>query len=184
MNHTAAEHRDELPDDLNATEFVGPYKFPDNARRRVPGALYIAAGLITAVLAATLDSSAVNRGLLYGAIALIIYGLFCQIAGWKLNTDENDALVIATKSVGFPVGHASAQMRWRGLLSKPVWQILLYSNEKQPKNRGLVQINAHDGSVIEQLVQDNPEDFSKYEAQAEFVEQLRTNHSDTQDQNV
>ena len=35
------EVRDELPDDINAAEFVGAYRFPDNSRRRIPGYLYL-----------------------------------------------------------------------------------------------------------------------------------------------
>ena len=34
------EIRDELPDDLNPAGFVGAYMFPDNSRRRWPGAIY------------------------------------------------------------------------------------------------------------------------------------------------
>src|SRR5262249_36316906 len=31
-----SEIRDELPEDLDASEWVGPYQFPDNSRRRIP----------------------------------------------------------------------------------------------------------------------------------------------------
>ena len=34
------EYYDELPDDLNAADFVGPYLFPNNSKRRIPGVLY------------------------------------------------------------------------------------------------------------------------------------------------
>jgi len=40
-----AEVRDALPEDLNVSEFVGPYVFPNNNRRRVPGYLYILIGI-------------------------------------------------------------------------------------------------------------------------------------------
>ena len=30
------DYRDELPDELNAAEFVGPDLFPNNNRRRIP----------------------------------------------------------------------------------------------------------------------------------------------------
>ena len=36
---------DELPEDLNLSEFVGPYTFPNNNRRRIPAATYILIGL-------------------------------------------------------------------------------------------------------------------------------------------
>ena len=32
---------DALPDDLDVHGFVGPYQFPDNSRRRIPGFLYL-----------------------------------------------------------------------------------------------------------------------------------------------
>ena len=32
--------RDALPDDLNASQYAGPYQFPDNSRRRRPAYLY------------------------------------------------------------------------------------------------------------------------------------------------
>ena len=32
--------RDQLPDDLNAVGYAGPYQFPDNSRRRKPAAIY------------------------------------------------------------------------------------------------------------------------------------------------
>jgi hypothetical protein len=128
--------RDELPEDLNASEFVGPYMFPNNNRRRIPGVLYIVIGTI--------------------------FVLLNLVAGWNLNIDENDALVEATRAVGFPVGHASAQLGWRGWFSRPTWRILLYSNEPQPDKRGLVLIDGNDGEVLDTIVENNPEDWSQY----------------------
>ena len=33
------EIRDQLPSDLDVSAFVGPYQFPDNSRRRIPGSV-------------------------------------------------------------------------------------------------------------------------------------------------
>jgi hypothetical protein len=71
--------------------------------------------------------------------------------------DEKEALVVAQGAVGFAVGHASAQQVWRGLRSRPTWRVLVYSAENPPRQRGLVLIDAVDGSVIEQLTEENPE---------------------------
>jgi len=73
-----------------------------------------------------------------------------------MTVDEQQALVAAQGAVGFPVGHASAQQVWRGLRSRPTWRVLVYSAEEPPRRRGLVLVDAVDGSVKEQLVQDNP----------------------------
>lgn len=174
---------DELPEDLNAVDFVGPYLFPNNSKRRIPGVLYllIAAGVFAAwILRGDEPSPLLNGGLVLAAIALAIFGVYHLQAGWDLAVDEQDALVEATKAVGFPVGHASAQMAWRGLRSRPTWRILLYSNESPPKNRGLVQVDGVDGEVINTLVEDNPEDWSALEPQTGAV-QTGTDDEETSD---
>ena len=155
---------DELPDDLVAAGYVGPYLFPDNNRRRVPGYLYLAtAAACVAVWALVDDSPYVNGGFLLAAILLAIVGAYQIVTGWNLDVDEQDALVAASRTVDFPVGHASAQMGWRGILSRPTWRILLYSAENPPAKRGLVLVDGNDGEVIEHFVEDNPEDWSQHD---------------------
>lgn len=157
-----ADVRDELPEDLNVSEFVGPYIFPNNNRRRVPGYLYIAIGVALAAthLLAGDDAVLINVGFLWGGIALVAIGLYHLLAGWNLDVDERDALVAATERVGFPVGHASAQLGWRGLASRPTWRILLYSAENPPATRGLVLVDGVDGAIVDWFAEDNPEDWS------------------------
>ena len=125
----ADEVRDSLPDDLDARGMVGPYVFPDNDRRRIPGVIYLALALATVVAVLVADGSPlVDGGLVAGAVALALLGAYHLQAGWSLGVDEADALVAAVREVGFPVGHASAQMAWRGLRSRPTWRVLVYSN--------------------------------------------------------
>ncbi|MEO6122385.1 MAG: hypothetical protein ABIR32_01650 [Ilumatobacteraceae bacterium] len=154
------EIRDALPDDLNASEFVGPYLFPDNSRRRIPGAIYLGLGIIAFVLWLTARSGGavlINGGMLFSAILLGAFGIFCLTSGWRMQVDEKQALVAATGAVGFAVGHASAQQVWRGLRSRPTWRVLCYSSENPPRQRGLVLVDSVDGTVLQHLVQDNPE---------------------------
>ena len=166
------EYFDELPDDLNAADFVGPYLFPNNSKRRIPGILYvlIGGGLLAYWFVAGDSSPVVNGGVALAAVALVLVGLYHLQAGWDLAVDEQDALVEATKGVGFPVGHASAQMAWRGLRSRPTWRILLYSNESPPAKRGLAMVDGVDGELILTLVEDNPEDWAGLEPASSTVE--------------
>lgn len=156
------EVRDELPDDLDASGLVGPYLFPNNSRRRIPGVLYIIMGLGAIVIWWVAGEAAVlsNDGFAIGGAALILIGLYHLQAGWDLVVDENDALVAATRQVGFPVGHASAQLGWRGLRSRPTWRILVYSNEAPPDRRGLVLVDGIDGAIVDHWVESNPEDWT------------------------
>jgi hypothetical protein len=160
-----AEVRDQLPADLDPRLAAAEdYVFPDNARRRIPGLLYlaIAAGLAGLYLVRG-DSVLVNAGMLGAAVVLGLVGVYSLVSGWSLAVDERGALVAAVRQVGFPVGHASAQMGWRGLLSRPTWRILVYSADEPPSKRGLVLVDGVDGRVVEYFVEDNPEDWSDVE---------------------
>lgn len=151
--------RDRLPDDLVAVGYVGPYRFPDNSRRRIPGAIYLVLALLCVViwLVGRGSSPLVNWGWLLAAGAMAIAGTLNITSGWRMRVDETQALTAAQRVVGFPVGHASAQQVWRGLRSRPVWRVLCYSTESPPHRRGLVLVDAVDGTVVEHLVEANPE---------------------------
>ena len=156
------EQYDELPADLDVTGLVGPYTFPNNNRRRIPGTLYlVAAALCLWVWAADHNGGVlVNGGLLAVAVAFVVIGAYHWLAGYDLAVTETDALVAASRQVGFPVGHASAQLSWRGLRSRPTWRILLYSAEDPPAQRGLVLVDGVREAIVAYFVEDNPEDWS------------------------
>lgn len=167
--HEALEDGDDeagqLPGELDVTGYRGPYTFPDNSRRRVPGAIHlvVAATCFALWLTAADGGVLVNGGMLLAAGLLATIGLFHLAAGWHLKVRETDALVAASREVGFPVGHASAQLAWRGLRSRPTWRILLYSAEDPPGQRGLVLVDGVDGSVVAHFVEDNPEDWTQFD---------------------
>lgn len=155
------DQRDELPDDLDAERFVGAYQFPDDSRRRIPGAIYLVLAALCSVLylVARDSSELVNGGLLGAAAALGAFGVLSVTSGWRMQIDEKEALVAAQASIGFPVGHASAQQVWHGVRSRPTWRVLCYSAEDPPRSRGLVLVDAVDGRVLQHLVEDNPEQW-------------------------
>ena len=154
------EVRDELPEDLGRG-FVGAYKFPDNKRRRLTGALYLATAIVVGTWSVLVPGEPVlvNTGLLIGCGGLGLFGLYSLAAGRGFSLDENAALVSANQAVGFPVGHASAQLGWRGLMSRPTWKMLVFSAEDPPISRGLVLVDAIDGTIVDAYVEDNPEDW-------------------------
>jgi hypothetical protein len=155
---------DQLPADLDVTGFVGPYTFPDIKRRRIPAITLALVGALCLVLYITRRDGGVliNRGFLWAGVAFVILGVYHWAAAYPLNVRELDALAAASATIGFPVGHASAQLGWRGLRSRPTWRILLYSAENPPAQRGLVLVDAVTGDVGEHFVETNPEDWSSY----------------------
>ena len=162
--------RDQLPDDLNAVDHIAAYDFPDNSRRRIPGYIYLLAAVgcvgVWAVGNSN-DSVLVNNGFIVAAVLLTVMGIISVTSGWRMSVNESEALVLATKEVGFPVGHASAQQVWRGLRSRPTWRIFAYSTEEPPVHRGLILVDAVDGRIVECLVEDNPESVNPDPASAE-----------------
>ena len=156
------EVRDQLPEDLDRG-FVGVYKFPDNKRRRVTGLMYLIVALAIGIWSVSVSGEPVlvNTGLIAGCVALGLFGIYSLAAGRGFGLDENEALVAANRAVGFPVGHASAQLGWRGVLSRPTWKMLVYSAEDPPAHRGLVLVDAVDGTIVEYYVEENPEEWTQ-----------------------
>jgi len=146
---------DALPGDLDLTAYVGPYLFPDIRRRRIAAGLYVlvAAGALAA------GSSSGNAGIVTAGVVLLVVALYVLACAWPLRIDQTQALAVASREVGFPVGHASARLGWRGLRSRPAWQILLYSADEPPSVRGLVELDALDGRVLGSYTEANPEDW-------------------------
>ena len=152
------EHIDALPEDLDVTAFVGPSVFPNITRRRIPGAMYA----LLAVVSVGAWVVTANAGLPLAAVILTVVSAYHFATAWNVAVDETEALLVATRTVGFPVGHASAQLAWRGLRSRPAWRILLYSADEPPSMRGLVELDAVDGHVLGDYTERNPEDWSRF----------------------
>jgi len=152
---------DALPEDLEASFNSPEYQIPNNDRRRIAGFLYLAIGVVTLGLGMFASGSPlVNDGFVYAGIGVICLAGYCFFASASTRVDEVEALGLAQSDVGFVVGPSSAQMMWRGWGSKPVWRLLLYSSEPQPKFRAFVIVDAVDGKIIEKLVENNPEDWA------------------------
>ena len=153
-----AAEGDALPADLDVSAYVGPYQFPDIRRRRIAGTMYV----VVAAGCAVAFAISANGGLLAAAVVLGLIALYHFLAAWPLRVDQTESLAIASRTVGFPVGHASAQLAWRGLRSRPAWRILLYSADDPPSVRGLVELDAVDGHVLGEYTEANPEDWSQF----------------------
>ncbi len=149
---------DALPADLDVTAYVGPYLFPSPRRRLVAAAWLVGA----AALGGLGYAISANLGLLGAALGLLAIAGYHVLTAWPLEIDQTEALVVATRTVGFPVGHASAQLTWRGLRSRPTWRILLYSADTPPSVRGLVELDGVDGHVLGEYTETNPEDWDEY----------------------
>lgn len=139
---------------------LGPNVFADNRRRLIPGVSYVVIGALCVMgwlVRMGDDPVLINSGMMVAGVLLIVFGAFGIVTAWSLDVDEEAALCAAAVAVGRPMGHASAQMGWRGWLSRPTWRILWYSAENPPRHRGIVFVDGHDGTVLDSVSEPNPE---------------------------
>ena len=141
-----------IPEDLDSS-IVGPYTFPSLTRRRNAAWVYLV-GAALAVLGALVGPAI---GMLGIAVGLVVLAAWHFAASWPLAVSDSEALEIANRETEFPVGHASAAVGFEGWRSKPIWNVLVFSADDPPSQRGLVRIDAVDGHVVETYVEDNPE---------------------------
>jgi hypothetical protein len=127
-----------IEDELDAN-LAGAYHFPSPQRRRISGWVYLAISML-ALLA--IDGWVVAAG-------LAALGVWHLLSAWPLIVDETEALKIAGSTVDFPVGHASAAVRFAGWRSRPRWAVVLYSASDPPDERALVVVDAVAGDVVE-----------------------------------
>jgi hypothetical protein len=137
-----------MPDDLDANAAV-EYSVPDVGRRRQAAWVYVSAAAGMFALAA----GGVSDGLWFLGGGLVAIAGYHLLAGRSLVVREDRALEVANRATSFPVGHASATLGFRGPLARPVWNVLVFSADDPPSERGLVRVDAYDGDVIEQYVE-------------------------------
>ncbi len=143
-----------IPKDLAAAEGVpedldsgipGPYRFPSPDRRRSAAFIYV----MGAVIAALGALAGLASGLWVASVGFLGLAYLHDRAAWPLVVDQEQALGSAATRIPFPVGHASAALGFRGLRSRPVWNVILYSSSDPPDRRALVRLDAVTGEQID-----------------------------------
>ena len=135
----------ELADEIAIEEELdsnveGEYRFPSPSRRRIAAWVYLVAGVICGL---SFD------GGWFVAIGFGLLAIWHLISAWPLNVDEHQAMTTAATQVDFPIGHASASVRFTGWRSRPRWSVVMYSATEPPDQRALVLVDAANGSVVE-----------------------------------
>jgi hypothetical protein len=87
------------------------------------------------------------------AAVLALIGLYHLAAAVPLPVGDAQALFIANKATEFPVGHASAALGFRGWRALPVWNVLVFSADNPPSQRGLVRVDGRTGEVLDVYVE-------------------------------
>ena len=147
---------DELPDDLVPSAARGKYSVPDNARRRRPAVVLAVAGAgAIALWAARADGGVlVNDGFLFAGIGFLALAAYFLLSARGVRVWEEGAIATAKQTTGLTDGSGRAQLAWRGLLGKPVWRVLVHDDTTPQARRGVVIVDATNGSVVEHMTED------------------------------
>ncbi len=138
-----------VPDDLQSL-VLEPYAVPNTRQRRRAGLVYLAAAAITAVGIGL----GLPRGMwLLAALFTAIAG-YHRLGGWDLVVRDGAALEIANRHAEFPAGHASAALNFQGWRARPIWNVLMFSADDPPSQRGLVRVDGITGAVVGSYVED------------------------------
>ena len=128
-----------IEEELDAN-VVGVFLFPDPRRRRIAGWVFLVAAVVSVLV--------IEGGWIVG-VGFGLLAVWQFLSAWPLAIDEHEAMTVAGGVVDFPVGHASAAVRFHGWRSRPRWAVVLYSATEPPNQRGLVVVNAVNGEVVE-----------------------------------
>jgi hypothetical protein len=120
------------------------YRSIDTRTRQRAGYTYLASAVVTGLI--TL-ASGVGAMWLTAVLPLAALGAYHFAGAWRMRIGDMDAIRIASEAASFPVGHGSATLGYRGLLAKPVWQVLVFSASPSPDHQALVTVDAMTGAV-------------------------------------
>jgi hypothetical protein len=133
-----------LPEDLDATQRE-PYTIPSTRRRRTAGWIYFGGVVAIGVLVAL----GFPAPMLVVAGVLAALGAWHFVSAWPIEVLDPEALDRANQATGFAVGHASAVVGFDTWRAKPVWNVLVFSADEPPSQRGLVRVDARTGEVVD-----------------------------------
>ena len=131
-----------VPDDLDATQRE-PYSIPSTRRRNAAALVYALAAVGAAVGAVVGEA-----GLWFVAGLLVVLAAWHRLAAWRIEVLDPEALEIANREVPLAVGHASAAVGFDGWRARPIWNVLVFSADDPPSQRGLIRVDAVDGRVV------------------------------------
>ena len=142
----------DMPDDLQSI-VLEPYAVPNTNRRRRAGLIYVGAAVVTII------------GILLGlpaamwlmVIAFAVIAAYHLAGGWDLQIMDGEALEIANREADFPAGHASAALNFEGWRARPIWNVLMFSADDPPSERGLVRVDGLTGAVTGSYTETIPE---------------------------
>ena len=136
-----------VPDDLNSLA-VGSYVIPDPIRRRRFGHLVSVIAFLNLLLNYFIDW--IN----FASTSLILFlvAIFIYLIDNRISLNQNSIIEhlenIITHSIGYYSIALTFEFKLKPLFLNPVWTVIVYSHENPPKLKSIVEINAYNLELI------------------------------------
>ena len=132
----AGDHEERAPD--------APYRVIDTRARARAGLVYLGMACMAGIVTV---ASGTSPMWLTAVVPIGAIGAFHIATAWSMPVSDGEAIRIAATAVSFGFGHGSATLGYRGVLAKPVWQVLVFSDTPSPDHQALVTVDAMTGDV-------------------------------------
>ena len=123
---------------------VRPFRVLDTRRRRKAAIVYLAMAGVAALL---ILGSGVSAMWLTAVAVLLALAAIQVVGAWSMPVTDLRAIEIAADAASFDVGHGSATLGYRGILAKPVWQVLVFADTPSPDHQALITVDAMNGEI-------------------------------------
>jgi hypothetical protein len=121
-----------------------PYRIVDTRTRRRAGVAYL---VMAGIGAAIVVAAGVDMMWLTAIVPIVALAAYEFAGAWAMPVGDMRAIEIAAEAASFGVGHGSATLGYRGVLARPVWQVLVFSDAPTPDRQALVTVDAITGEV-------------------------------------
>lgn len=125
-------------------EGLTPYRVLNTGKRARASIIYVVMAAVAGLLALAIDLPLLW---LSAVLPLVVVAVLHLVASWRMPITDMDAIETGSAEASFEVGHGSATLGYRGVLAKPVWQVLVFSNTPSPDREALVTVDAMTGDV-------------------------------------
>ena len=139
-----------VPDDLNSLA-VGSYVIPDPIRRRRFGHLVSVTAFLNLLLNYFIDW--INFAIT--SLILFLVAIFIYLIDNRISLNQNSIIEHLDNIINHSIGYYSIaltfEFKFKPLFLNPVWTVIVYSHENPPKLKSIVEINAYNLELINDI---------------------------------
>ena len=139
-------NKENIPSDLNSLAYVD-YRLPSLKRRKD----YIFLIISILILCLILSIYYLWIDFTFTFLILSFISIYLMLTYRESKISQNEVIEIAGKFIHHSIGSYSIGLTFNGIRLKPVWTVIIYDHEEPPTQRTIVEIDANEGHLVEEI---------------------------------